>query len=323
LSLSIFKPRRAVDLVAAYHVTYGHIDLSFFPMSHSRTVPVALVKKPHATPGDAEYVLGTGIEESVRLGLQHRLWSSSAHDLWERAGIQPGMTVLDVGCGPGHASMDMAQIVGPGGKIIAIDESVVFLKQLNEQAKARKLTNIDRVLGDVQNLDKAIPGNDGLIDMAYARWVFCFLARPEDVINGLARLLKQFGVVAIQDYFSYESMTMAPRRDIFTKVVKAIAQSWRDQGGDPDIAARLPGMLRKNGFKVKHIAASERIARPGSTMWHWPASFWSTFLPRLEKLGYITSAEHEEFMAMWTAAGEDKDCFVMLPPVFDLIAIKT
>ena len=119
---------------------------------------------PCAAVQPAEYVLGTGSDESVRLGLQHRLWSESAHALWERAGLQPGQTVMDLGCGPGHASVDMAQIVGPRGRIIAIDESAGFLKQLRDQAESRRLTNIERVLGDVQQLGECIQDGAGTID---------------------------------------------------------------------------------------------------------------------------------------------------------------
>src|SRR6185436_11078143 len=94
-------------------------------------------------PADTEdYVLGTGSDEAVRLGLQHRLWSAATHILWERAGIQPGQTVLDIGSGPGHASLDLAQIVGPAGRVIAVDESATFLKQLHDQAQSRKQQHI-------------------------------------------------------------------------------------------------------------------------------------------------------------------------------------
>src|SRR5262245_50101060 len=75
---------------------------------------------------DAEtkpYVLGTHDAELDRLGLQHRIWSEHAFALWERAGIRPGQRVLDVGCGPGYATVDLARLLGPASRIVAIDES--------------------------------------------------------------------------------------------------------------------------------------------------------------------------------------------------------
>lgn len=271
----------------------------------------------------AEYVLGTGSDESIRLGLQHRLWSAATHALWERAGVQPGMTVLDLGCGPGHAAMDLAQIVGPTGRVIAIDESAAFLKQLHDQAVARKYHHVERVLGDVQDLAQVLPGEQGQIDIAYARWVFCFLSRPEDVVRGLARLVRPGGRVAVQDYFNYErSLTLAPRREAFSKVISAVAASWRARGGDTDIMSRLPGMFLKAGFEVSHLEVVQRIARPGTTLWHWPNSFWQTFLPRLVESGFITAEDMSAFNTAWQEASNDPACFVQLPTLYELVVTR-
>jgi SAM-dependent methyltransferase len=243
--------------------------------------------------------------------------------LWERAGIQPGQVVLDLGCGPGHASLDLAQIVGPAGRVIAVDESATFLKQLHDQAQSRKQQYIERVLGDVQDLLSVLPGEECTVDVAYARWVFCFLERPEDVVRGLSALVKPGGAVAVQDYFNYERcLTLAPRREAFSKVINAVAASWRARGGDTDIMGRLPAMFLKHGFRIKHIDVVQRIARPGSPLWHWPNSFWQTFLPRLVEMGFITAQDRQAFESAWEEAGQDPASFIQLPPVFELIAIK-
>lgn len=271
----------------------------------------------------AEYVLGTSADESVRLGLQHRLWSASAHQLWEKAGVRPGQTVLDIGCGPGHATLDLAQIVGPTGRVIGVDESAAFLKQLNDQAQARKFQNIDRVLGDVQELDAALPGHEDSIDVVYARWVFCFLSKPEDVVRGLSRMVKPGGRVAVQDYFNYErALTLAPRREAFSKVIQAVGASWRARGGDTDIMGKLPGMLVAHGFRVDHLDVVQRIARPGSTMWYWPNSFWQSFVPRLVEMGFITGEDEKAFEQEWAAASQDPATFIQLPPVYELVATR-
>jgi ubiquinone/menaquinone biosynthesis C-methylase UbiE len=273
-------------------------------------------------PASEEYILGTGEQEIDRLGLQHRIWSAAAHRLWERAGIQPGMTVLDVGCGPGHATMDLAELVGPAGRIIAVDESALYLKHLNDRLQGRRLSNVERVLGDVQQLDDVLPHVSQSVDIAWARWVLCFVAEPEEVVAAVSRLLKPGGRFAVQDYFSYETMTLAPRHEAVTRVIRAVAASWRDRGGDPDIVGRLPRILRKSGFKVTHLDVDQRLARPGTTPWHWPDSFWKSFLPRLVALGHLTPAERAEFERVWVEASEDPDVFMMLPPVFEVVAVR-
>lgn len=274
-----------------------------------------------------EYVLGTGQTETDRLGLQHRLWSGAAHALWERASIAPGQHVLDVGSGPGHATMDLAEIVGPTGRVVAVDESGVFLKQLYERLQGRHLGNVERQLGDVQSLGELFPGDHDSFDMAYARWLLCFVPDPVAVVAGVARLLKTGGRFAVQDYFNYESMSLAPRSPAVTRVVQAVGRSWRDRGGDPDVMARLPAICRQHGLEVKHLAVHDRIARSpaanmGATMWHWPDTFFRNFVPRLAEMGYLTADEAAAFHEAWAEAARNPDAFMFLPPVFDLIAVK-
>lgn len=278
---------------------------------------------PTTAKKSSEYVLGTGSDEYARLGLQHRLWSAAAHNLWERARVQPGLTVLDLGCGPGHAALDLSQIVGATGRVIAVDESAAFLKQLHDQAVARKAHNIERFLGDVQDLRAVLPEEVGQIDIAYARWVLCFLDRPESVIEGLAPLMRQGGRIAIQDYFNYERcLTLAPRREAFTKVINAVAASWRARGGDTDVMGRLPGMLLRHGFKVTDLNVVQRVARPTDTMWNWPNTFWQNFVPKLVETGFLSAEDQAAFHECWAQASADPASFIQLPPVFELIAEK-
>lgn len=290
--------------------------------SSTRKTGIHRVKPDTKADSAQEYVLGTDTDESVRLGLQHRLWSAAAHEIWETARLQPGMTVLDLGCGPGYATLDMAQIVGPSGRVIGLDESPTFLKQLHDQAKARRLDNVDRVLGDIQKLDEALPKSDGSIDMAYARWVFCFVPHPEFVVRGLRRLLKPGGRLAVQDYFNYEAMTIAPKAPIFTKAIAAVGASWRARGGDPDIMGRLPAMLAAAGFKIEHLEVRQRIARPGSTLWSWPTTFFDNYIARLVETGFLTDADRREFNKVWKATAEDPNAFIVLPAVYDLVAVR-
>lgn len=284
----------------------------------SRAAP----RKPLPRIGQGEYVLGADELESERLGLQHRLWSASAHQLWDRARIQPGMAVLDVGCGPGFAALDLAEIVGASGRVVGVDESARFLKQLHDRCAARRLNNVERVLGDAQDLEQLLPGAAQSFDAAYCRWVLCFVRDPEAVVRGVARLLKPGGRFAVQDYFNYEAMTLAPRRAAFTRVIRAVGESWRAHGGDPDIIARLPGICRRHGLVVEHIGLNERVARPGLPIWHWPDRFWANYLPRLVEMGHISGQERADFETAWAEASSDPDAFMYLPPFYDIIAVR-
>ncbi|MGV6814351.1 MAG: methyltransferase domain-containing protein [Phycisphaerales bacterium] len=277
-----------------------------------------------------EYVLGTNEAELHRLGFQHRLWFVPAHRLWERARLSPGMKVLDVGCGPGFASMDMAQLVTRSGRVVGVDESASYVEFAKGQAVGRQqpqarfyvgdVTHIDRVLGEQGARDGIEPGS---FDMAYIRWVMCFVDDPVATISSIARMLKPGGKLLIQDYFNYDSMRVAPPSEAFETVIAAIAKSWVEHGGDTDIMGKLPRIAIDAGLQIEHLAQAQiETPRPGTTMWNWPDSFWPVFIPRLEELGYISADEHEAFKRAWVETSNDPAAFMHLPPVYEMIAVK-
>jgi SAM-dependent methyltransferase len=274
-------------------------------------------------PTSREYVLGTNPVELERLGFQHRLWARAAYELWHRAGIRPGHAALDIGCGPGFASFDLAQIVGPSGRIVGVDESEPYVAFANAQAQHRRLPHARFFVADaaaIANLDNLRPGS---FDLAYVRWVLCFVPDPGAVVGAIARCLKPGGKLLIQDYFRYETMCVAPRSEAFERVIAAVAKSWRDHGGDSDIMGRLPRLALDAGLTIDHLDRIEPgPARPGSTMWNWPDTFWKIFLPRLEDLGYISAGEKAAFLQAWTDRCADPAAYMHLPPMYELIARK-
>ncbi len=269
-----------------------------------------------------EYVLGTGRDELERLGLQHRLWGDAAHEAWRHGAIAPGANVLDVGCGPGYAALDLANLVLAEGAVTGIDESASFIAHLNAQAHARGLDYVRGVVGDVQNLEAALPGARGSFDAAYARWVLCFVPRPEEVIAGVASMLKPGGRFIVHDYFNYTSMTMAPRRASHDKAVAATAKSWRDRGGDPDIVGRLPRLLERCGLEVTRLRVHQRLGMPGSSMYAWPHVWWKVYAPKLVQMGYLAQSDCDELLRdLNEIAGSTTD-FVVVPPVYEVVAVK-
>lgn len=265
-----------------------------------------------------EYVLGTHQAELQRLGFQHRLWADAAHAAWKRAGLKPGHRVLDVGCGPGFASLDLAEFVGASGQVLGVDESPGFIDAANTAAHARNLSHFSAQVENVQSLHalSELPP----FNLAYARWVLCFVADPEAVIAGIFERLTPGGCLVIHDYFNYATMTLAPPRAAFNHVVQATARSWRQRGGDPDIVGRLPGILKRRGFTLEHMELHARFAFPGETMFLWGATWWRNYVPRLVEMGEISAMEAEQFMRDLSDVEASPTEFMVLPPVWELIA---
>jgi SAM-dependent methyltransferase len=267
---------------------------------------------------EREYILGTGRDELDRLGYQHRVWLEQAARAWDQAGFTLGHTLLDVGCGPGFATIDLAHLVGAGGRVIAVDESPRFVDHLRSVATALGLTQIDARRGDVQELLI----DESTIDGAYARWVLCFVPRPQAVVDGVARALKPGGVFVVQDYSNYLGLRLAPPSRIMRRVVEAVERSWRDGGGDPEIGLRLPSMMEGAGLEVIDVRPVTRVASPGTALWNWPTTFFRNFLPVLVSKGYLSAGDAEEWRTEWAAHTANPAARFSTPPMFNVIGRK-
>jgi SAM-dependent methyltransferase len=265
-----------------------------------------------------EYALGTNDAEIVRLGVQHKIWSASAFAIWERAGIAAGATVLDIGCGPGYTSYDLAGVVTSKGKVIAIDESTRFIEHLKARLRHDTDIPIDARVGDVQKLD--LPANS--IDAAYQRWVLCFVPDPEAVIRGVAKALKPGGTFAIQDYMNYEGVLLAPESKAFRRFMAVVSGAWNERGGDTKVGLRLPALLAKHGLTPREIRPLHRVARPKSQLWTWPTIFIETYAPKLVEEGRLTREEHKALLRDWDQRSNDPGAFFCSPPMVDIIAVK-
>lgn len=263
---------------------------------------------------ERDYVLGTHDEEIERLGLQHRVWRPRMLDAWRRAGIRQGQTVIDVGAGPGYASVDLAELVGPRGKVIALERSPSFLQSLSERAERHKLPQIEAHERDVSG-----PGfGEAIADAAWCRWLLSFVADPQRTLANIAAALRPGGVAVFHEYVDYGAWQMMPPDPDVDRFRTLVIKSWRDAGGEPDVGLRLPEWLGASGFEVLEVRPLIEIVRRSDLLWQWPAAFMATNARRLVQLGYAEAEEAERFAAALDRTGSGT--WMITPLVCEIIA---
>jgi SAM-dependent methyltransferase len=267
---------------------------------------------------EKEYVLGTHDAEVERLGLQHRVWLPHASHTWRQAGFSAGQTLIDLGCGPGYAALDLAAIVGRSGRVVAIDRSRRFLDALGAAARARGLAQLEAVELDLDEQPLPALAADGL----WARWLFAFVKGPEPLLRRAAALLRPGGVVALHEYLDYRAFRVSPRSAVFEEFVAEVMASWRAGGGEPDIALELPRWLEALGFQLLSVRPISEVARPGGFLWEWPAAFVAVGLDRLVALGRVAPARAEEMRRSFDEAGRAPGGFLVTPTVLEIVARK-
>ena len=269
-------------------------------------------------PADEPYLLGTDAEEGRRLEAQHQAWSADTHDLWDRAGFGAGTSLLDLGCGPGFASIELARRVGADGRVLAVDESGRFIDALDREKSRLGLDQLTARVEDVEQL-RLDPGS---LDGVFARWLFCFLPDPGAVIACLVPALRSGGRFVVQDYLNYRATTLEPRSPAFDRVIAAVQESWRRTGADLDVGGRLPALLADHGCRVLELVPKVRFARPGSAFWEWPKRFFFGYVPRLVQCGLLTTAELAAFETEWRDREQNPAAFLFTPPMIGIIAEK-
>lgn len=265
-----------------------------------------------------DYILGTGDAELRRLDLQHRLWRPTVLAAWRRAGLGAGSRVLDVGAGPGFAALDLAELVGPTGRVVAVERAPHFTAAARAQATERGLAQLE--VHDLDLMTDELPSPEGGYDAAWCRWVACFVPSPAQLVARLAKVVRPGGVVIFHEYVDYSTYRLLPAGPALEEFVRAVMASWRENGGEPDIARALPGLLTDAGFRLREAVPHALCGRPGDRVWEWPDSFIRVNLHRLRDLGRIDQPFVDRVLAEWDAAARRPESVVLAPLVLELVA---
>jgi SAM-dependent methyltransferase len=267
---------------------------------------------------ERDYVLGTHDDEIARLGLQHSVWRPRATDAWRRAGFTVGQTLLDLGCGPGYATLDLAAIVGARGRVVGVDRSRRFLDTLEAAARSRDLKQIETLELDLDVNDLPELSVDGI----WSRWVYAFVSDPRRLLERAARVLRPGGTMVLHEYGDYRAWRTSPRSDVFEGFVAEVMASWRANGGEPDIGLELPGWLAEMGFEIRTLAPLVEVARRTDFVWQWPRAFVANGIARLVELGRIDDRRGREIAAAFAALEATPGAFQITPTVLEIIAVK-
>lgn len=264
------------------------------------------------------YVLGTHDEEIARLGLQHEVWRPRALDAWGRAGFTGGQTIVDLGAGPGFATLDLAERVGADGRVVALDRSRRFLDHLESRARALKLPQIEAHELDLDEQELPALAAHGI----WSRWLYAFVRHPKRLLERAARLLRPGGVMVMHEYVDYRSWRSSPTCPEHDAFVTEVITSWRASGGEPDIGRDLPLWLGELGLEVRSLRSLVDVTRPGDRVWRWPAAFVRSGPRRLVDLGRISEERARAIVAEFDALEQTPHAFQVTPMVIEIIAAR-
>jgi SAM-dependent methyltransferase len=261
------------------------------------------------------YILDGTDQDLRRLLSISQAAAEMAHAAFCRVGVQQGWHAIDCGCGPIGGLAVMAELVGPGGRIVGVDFSAPAVQQARAVASALGLSNVEVVAGDLHDLDPATLG--GPFDLAYTRLFLMHQANPVRTLRRIAELLRPGGWLVAQEPLR----TPAPRSH---PDLAALARYWEllhallERAGVPAGAVEdLPRSARQAGFEVAGMS--------GYFMTHDPelgfelhASTLAAARERALRAGVATEQQIDELVGSLRAAKGGEHAWVSSPFFLDL-----
>jgi ubiquinone/menaquinone biosynthesis C-methylase UbiE len=245
-----------------------------------------------------------GHHESVLRSHRWRTAENSAGYLLPS--LRPGLELLDVGCGPGTITLDLARLVAPG-RVVGLDREEGVLAEARELGAGTG--NLEFAVGDVYALD--FP--DASFDVVHAHQVLQHLTDPVAALAEMRRVCRPGGVVAARDA-DYAAMTWHPADPALDRWLELYHAVARANGAEPDAARRLLAWAHAAGFEDVTASAA---AWCWSTLEEreWWSSSWqgratsSAFAEQARGYGLATQGELEEIAAGFARWGESDDAW--------------
>jgi SAM-dependent methyltransferase len=190
------------------------------------------------------YVLGSDDAEVARLDLQAGAIAPPTGLLLQAAGVGPGMRVLDLGTGLGHVAFAVADMVGPGGTVVGIDQSATLLGIAEARRRAAGVQHVRFEEGDARTFRA-----DASFDAVVMRLLLFHLPDAVDVLRHHLQALHPGGVM-----LAIDSDMGAARADppvaLVTTVLDWVERAFRSAGANPRVGAHLAPMLAEAGVEA-------------------------------------------------------------------------
>jgi ubiquinone/menaquinone biosynthesis C-methylase UbiE len=251
-----------------------------------------------------------GHHESVLRSHSARTAANSAAYLLPH--LTHGLSLLDVGSGPGTITTDFARLLAPG-EVTGLDRAPEVVAQATARAAEQHLSNLSFQTGNIYDLD--FPDNE--FDVVHAHQVLQHLTDPVEALREMRRVAKPGGIVAVREA-DFHGMSWYPELPVLDDWMKLYQTLARHNRAEPDAGRRLIKWAHAAGFSdITPSSANWLYATEEQRQWH--AGVWadrvvhSAFAEQAVEYGLADRAELERLSAGWQAWGSTADGWFLIP----------
>ncbi|WP_245563519.1 methyltransferase domain-containing protein [Longispora albida] len=252
-------------------------------------------------------ILG-GLAGKQRLDALHCAYQAATLTLLAAAGVRRGARCLDLGCGGGHATRELAQAVGPLGSVTGIDIDAEILELARRDTRHQH--NVEYRVGDANDLP------EGAYDVVYARLLLSHLPGRGEVLARMAAAAVPGGLVIVED-LDWDGAFCYPPHPAFDRYWEIHAQLHERRGGDPRTGPKLPALMREAGLADVRLSLAHPAHLEGTgKLVH--ALTWRNISAAALSEGLTTAGEVLEIGRALAALTEDPAVILALPRTFQV-----
>ncbi len=193
------------------------------------------------------YLIRGGREGYDRLLLLARTRWPDTSALFTRAGVRAGMRCVDLGCGGGEVTLELARLVAPDGAAIGVDMDETKLGLAREEAERRAVPNVEFLSADVNAW-----AEPDAYDVVYARFLLQHLSRPGELLARMWSAVRAGGRLIVEDA-DFDGWCCHPANEGFEFFLRTYRETIARRGGDHAAGRKVPGYFLGCGIPRPEI----------------------------------------------------------------------
>jgi SAM-dependent methyltransferase len=233
---------------------------------------------------DRHYLLGHTEDELARLDLQGRLYRASTLRAFHDGGLEPGMRVLDIGCGSGDVSLTAAEVVGPEGSVLGIDRGADAVATARGKAADAGLDNV--TFEQIELADFRRPAS---FDALVGRFILMHQRDPAAVLRSLSASVRPGGPVVVVESWMEVLRTGGhsfPHSALYDEIVRWKSAVVGGAGADLHAGGRLRTTFQGAGLPDPETRLDALVAgEEDSLYWAYVEQSVRSMLPEARRLG--------------------------------------
>lgn len=229
----------------------------------------------------ADYILGHSDDELDRLQFQAELLHPMTERMLRRAGLAPGMRVLDIGCGTGDVTRLAARLVGPTGSVTGIDREARPLTRAASRAREVGLSWVRFIESDLDDFTDAAP-----FDAVIGRYVVMWQSDPSAFLHAAGRRVASGGVLAFHEMDMARPLASVPEVPLWNQAGRWLSQAAFAGTSHADAGGRLIGHFAAAGLPEPPVYGETLVGGgKDSDLYRFMAACVRTLRPTLGRVG--------------------------------------